>query len=102
MAMDKTTKGRRARKRVMSGAVARPLTDNGTLAVVANGSRNCRTDSATGLRTIFGARRRPRQRLDRLVHRRERIDRIASTVGITLRKRLAQLGKSLGARPEGF
>jgi hypothetical protein len=41
MATDKTTKsqGKRARKPVMSGAVARPVTDNGTPVAVANGSR---------------------------------------------------------------
>ncbi len=39
MATDKTTKGRRARKPVMDGAVARPVAHNGTPVAVANGSR---------------------------------------------------------------
>ena len=39
MATDKTTKGKRARKPAMSGAVGHPVIDNGTLVDVANGSR---------------------------------------------------------------
>ena len=40
MATDKTPKGRRPRKPVMSGAVTRPVTDNGTPVAVANGPRS--------------------------------------------------------------
>jgi hypothetical protein len=38
MATDKTAKGKRARKPAMSGAVVRPVTDNGTPVAIANGS----------------------------------------------------------------
>jgi len=39
MATEKTTKSKRPRKPVVSGAVARPVTDHGTPVAVANGSR---------------------------------------------------------------
>ena len=39
MATDKTTKGKRARKPVMGGTAARPVTHNGSPVAVASGSR---------------------------------------------------------------